>query len=164
ATRQRRRSRMYRTAGLLVLSLAVGFAAPAGAADQLLPGKKLLLRTGRLNMTAKSPSVAVPAAPASDPTLVGASLEIRAASGEIATIALPASNWTKNGPGTIYKFKNPDAPAGPSAMKVAMKKQAKQVRLYAKSSGITLDESTQTRIGLILAMGPTRYCVLFGGT
>lgn len=120
-------------------------------------------------MVAKSPSIVAPTSGGiDDPTLHGASLEIRAASGEFAIFSLPFQNWSKNEAATIYKFKNPDAPGAPSEVKLALVKGGKLVRITAKDTGITLDELTQTRIGLVLNMNlttrNTRYCVLFGGT
>ncbi|HEV7734637.1 MAG TPA: CocE/NonD family hydrolase [Candidatus Binatia bacterium] len=147
-----------------VVSMLLLSTAGAHAADRLIPGRSLAMsaRSGRqqLSFTAKSPLIATNG---SDPRTTGAVLAIVVAdSGESATIDLPASRWTANGNGTAYKFKNPDAPAGPSAVKVALLKNG-SLKVKARSTGISLNEPSQSAIGLVLTTGDTRYCALFGG-
>ena len=139
---------MSKLSALLVIAVLTVSAAPAAAVDQLLPGKKLRVYNtgggGKLSLLVKTPLIIAPTSGgSSDPTTTSASLEIRAASGETATFSLPASNWTKKPDGSLYKFKNKDAPAGPSEVKVTMLKDGSKIKVSARSTGITLDESSQ---------------------
>src|SRR5262245_53805631 len=91
------------------------------ATDHLQGGQKLALKTssggGKLVFASKTPPVVLPA---ESPLTAGATLEIvNPLSGETATFALPAGGWTQKA-GTLYKFTNKDAPAGPSPVKVAV--------------------------------------------
>jgi len=148
--------------------LALG-AARARAADQLLPGRSLVLRTSgssaqRAAFSSKAPGLVAPTVGGpGDPTVVGATFAIRAASGESAAFSLPASNWSVNAAGTVFKFRNRSAPSGPSQVKVALLRQHAGLRLSARATGITLDEPSQGSIGIIFTSGTMRYCALFGG-
>jgi hypothetical protein len=139
------------------------------AVDQPLPGLRLTLRGGtrpRATVIMKSSEVVAPTpGNADDPTAAGAALTIfNPDSGESGTFQLPAANWTVNSSGTMYKFKNTQAPDGPSAVKLALIKNARQVKVSARATGVTLDEPTQGSIGVVLDLGngAHRYCVLFG--
>ena len=98
---------------LLAIILVAGTAAEVGAADQLLPGKQVLLRSPtsgkqRAVWTAKTDTLVAPAPGSpSDPTLHGGSLAIVSGRGELASFPLPASNWERRGTGAVYRFKNP---------------------------------------------------------
>lgn len=143
--------------------------ASAHAAEQLVPGHRLALRRSpsgreRLLFIARSPSLAAPApGSADDPTQVGATLGIRAGSGETAVLDLPPSLWSRNASGTAYRFRNRTAPAGPSPVRLAMIRDRSGVRVMARTTGITLDEATQGSIGLLFTTGSLRYCALFDG-
>jgi hypothetical protein len=88
---------------LLVLSM-IGTAFDA-AADQLMPGQKLVLkapagRPARMVWSVKSASLTPPApTSADDPTSGGATLTLSAQSGETASRALPAGKWRHSGRG-----------------------------------------------------------------
>ena len=150
---------------LLVCILVAGTAAEVAAADQLLPGKQVLLRAPasgkqRATWTVKSDTLVAPTpGGGSDPTLNGGSLAIVSGRGEVATFPLPASNWERRGTGAVYRFKNPAAPGAPSPVKVALLRDGR-VKVSAKASGITLNEASQGSIGLVLTLGATRYCSL----
>ena len=150
---------------LASLALAGLCAVPAAATDYPLPGKKLaMMAHGSRQMTvfvAKAPLVVLPSP---DPTVSGAKLRIvNPTSGESDVIDLPASGWTKNAAGNLFKFGNPSAPGGSSPVKVALVKQKKGIKLVAKATGITLNEPAQESVGLVLAFGRVHYCALFGG-
>jgi hypothetical protein len=150
-----------------MMALLASTATPAGAVDQLVPGRKLVVRVGRYGgqkvvFVARGPGITAPASGANDPTESGARLEILAQSGESAAFDMPASNWTTNAAGTVFKFKNASAPAGPSEVEIAYLRNG-SVKVSAKSTGITLDEPSQGEIGIILETGSNRYCARFGG-
>ena len=102
----------------VVLSCALWALAPqARAADQGITGKKLLLKsTAKLVLLSKDPSISIVG---SDP-VGGADSSITFDDGtNSATLSLPASNWSTNGSGTLFKYKNTSAPSGPSVVKIA---------------------------------------------
>jgi hypothetical protein len=149
----------------LVAIVLLGWVLPA-AADQPLSGHSLLLKTtspGRpaLKLFIKDGGFAVPApASANDPRTGGATLRLKAASGETASLDLPAAGWKLDKTGTGYKFKNPN-PAGP--VKSAVARGGKSLKLTALTSGITLDEPSQGSVSILFVMGTSGYCSTFGG-
>jgi len=150
---------------LLVALAVVACALSARAADQLLPGRSLMMNDSardRLMLLVRDSSLTVPTPGGlDDPRTYGASLEIHAASGEEATISLPASGWTLNHAGTAYHFHG----SGPTAtVKLSAVEAGSKLKIVTRTTGITLDEPSQGSIGLVFVMGTTRYCVLFGGT
>ena len=153
------------TAAVALLMLGTG---AASANDRLTPGRKLWLsdRAGRQRVAfvAKSPVIVAPTPQGSDdPTSVGASLRlVNPSSGESASFDLPASHWSRNASGTLYKFKNSAAPAPPSEVKIALLRTGR-LKVSARASGITLNELSQGSIGVVLSAGSVRYCALFGG-
>ena len=76
----------------------------ARAADLGIAGKKLLLKsTPHLVLLSKDPSISITG---SDP-VGGSGSSITFADGtNTATLALPLSNWSTNGSGTLFKYKN----------------------------------------------------------
>src|SRR5262245_66234130 len=87
---------------------ALLLAAPlARAADQLMPGGKLLLKSasGRetLSFKCRGPLTAPARGSGDDPTSVGATLEIRnPGTMETATLSLPSMHWTLSG--TTFRY------------------------------------------------------------
>jgi len=138
---------------------------PSAAVDYPLPGKSLAMKAkGSKQMTGFVSKTVLPVLPDPDPTVSGGKLRIvNPTSGESSVVDLPASGWSKNHAGNVFKFKNPSAPGGSSPVKVALVKQKKGITLAAKTTGITLDEPTQGNVGLVLAFGKVHYCALFGG-
>lgn len=96
--------------------------------------------------------------PAASPTIVGARLDVEADSGETASFDLPASGWTVNGTETRYVFRNPLAPNGPSPVKRVALRAGRGLRVFARASGITLDEGMQGTMTLVLTVGSDLYC------
>jgi parallel beta-helix repeat protein len=147
---------------MLPLVLLVAQTAPAE--DQPVPGQRLRLRASSVRQlaiwVARSPDIVADAGGTSDPTIVGASLEIASAAGETATIALPATHW--RGSRGVFRFRNPDAPGGTSAVRRATLR-AGRLSIRASQTGITLDEASQGAIRVALTVGTKRYCSLFGG-
>src|SRR5262249_28460775 len=148
-----------------LLAIALTLAAsvlPANAADQLLPGRSLVLRSSsssqRGKFAARSDTIVAPAPGGpDDPTTAGATLEIIAGSGESATLAMPAAGWTANQAGTAYRFRSSDQA---SAVKASLLKNGSRLKVVARTTGITLDEPSQGSIGLVFTVGTIRYCAL----
>jgi hypothetical protein len=104
-----------------------------------------------------------PAPGPDDPTAVGATLKIvNPTSGESASVDLPSSSWSASSSEVQYKFKNPAAPSGPSAVRVALLRNG-SIKVRAESTLISLNETSQGSLGVVLSVGSTRYCALFGG-
>ena len=141
---------------------------PVGAADQVLPGRSLSMRTptsGRqraLTFIVRSSGLTAPAPGGpDDPRTAGATLRVQAASGENATVSLPASGWSANQAGTLYRFSG----SGPlAAVKASIVKAGSTLKVIARTTAITLDEPSQGSISLVFTVGTTQYCAEFGGT
>src|SRR5581483_5004987 len=151
--------------GLVVISWLVADTRTARAVDQTLPGTKLDIRDAStrrsLVFQTKSSAVVAPSGPDA-PTTVGATFQVfNPNSGESATFDMPAANWSVNSTGTMFRFRNRSAPAGPSAVKLAVIKDGRLIKVSAKDSGLTLDEPTQGSVGIVLTSGTRRYCALF---
>ena len=160
---------MKTAAAICAITLVASSPGRASAAEQLLPGRMLTMRAAasgaqRMLFLARSTAIAAPTPGGpDDPTIVGATLALRAASGESAAFDLPASSWSVNAAGTAYKFRNPSAPAGPSAVRMALVKDHATARVAARATGITLDEPSQGSIAVIFTSGTLRFCASFGG-
>ena len=152
--------RRFGRRGALAVAITATLSAPALAADHLQDALKLILRdasTGsRLTYVTKVPVIGMPT---EQPYVVGATLTIKALSGETATLQMPADGgWSTNSGGTLHRFINKLAPGGPSEVKLALIKAGTVLKVVAKSSGITLDEDSQDSISVILEVGGDRWC------
>ena len=148
----------------------------AHAVTLLLPGLRLVLKdtTGRQKavLTVKNPAVTVPLPGGpDDPTAIGGTIQIlNPDTGENVVFDMPASNWSVNSSGT-YRFFNRDAPAPPSEVKLLILKPGLiKVRAGCRPcapprvfepAGMTLNESSQGSIGIVLTVGSRTYCNLF---
>ena len=96
---------MKRTATLLVMLVAAA-AGRVHAVEQPVPGRMLTLRVlpsgaQRMLFVVRSSAIVAPThGGPDDPTIVGATVSLRAASGESAALDLPASGWSLNTAGT----------------------------------------------------------------
>ena len=96
---------MKRTATLLV-TLVAAAAGRVHAVEQPVPGRMLTLRVlpsgaQRMLFVVRSSAIVAPThGGPDDPTIVGATVSLRAASGESAALDLPASGWSLNTAGT----------------------------------------------------------------
>jgi len=159
---------MMRLLAALVITALAPWAAIA--VDYPVTGKKLVMvRTPSGNEVFVFISRDVIRAPlpggAEDPTLVGATLVVRSGNtSESVTFDLPADHWTSNSSGTTFRYRNTQAPNGPSAVKMTRIRNGSLLKVGARATGITLNESSQGSIELLLSSGTRRYCVTFGGT
>lgn len=140
------------------IAVAIGLASTVLAEDHPQDARKLALRdtaSGSFSWVTTFPG---PVQPAVDPTAVGAGLRMTAGTGEDVFWLLPAAGWTANDAGTIYRYRNPMAPAGASPVKLAVLKVGRALRVVAKASGLTLDEPSQGTVVVQLTVGSDVYC------
>jgi predicted esterase len=156
---------LHRWSGSLVvvLSCALWAAAPqVRAADQGVTGKKLLLKSApQLVLLSKDATISTTG---SDP-VGGSDSSITFDDGtNSATLALPSGNWTANGAGTAFNYRNSSAPAGPSAVKVAKVKPG-LLKVVAKGLPVPVPNGPKT-INVVLSLdgGTNKYCMKFTGT
>src|SRR5262245_1263926 len=94
-------------------------AGPAFAVDQLIAGKKLLItnpasgaQNNKIVYLSKDTTIALPGDATEDPRCNpdgsnSAQLKVSSvATGETVTIPLPCGNWTVNGAGSLYKYRD----------------------------------------------------------
>ena len=147
----------------VTLSCALcGVATQARAADQGIGAKKLLLKsTPKLVLLSKDAGIS---SIGSDP-MHGADSSITFSDGtNTATLPLPAGNWSTNGSGTLFKYKNASAPGGASSVKIAEVK-AGLLKVAGKGLPIPVPNGAGTiSVVLSLAGGTNRYCMTFAGT
>ncbi|TMA99176.1 MAG: hypothetical protein E6J70_13435 [Deltaproteobacteria bacterium] len=93
---------MKSAAAIAIIALVASLPCRARAVEQLLPGRMLTMRAAasgsqRTLFVGRSSAIVAPTPGGpDDPTVVGATLALRAASGESAAFDLPASNWSVN--------------------------------------------------------------------
>jgi hypothetical protein len=143
------------------LSIAVLGIGPAGGTDQGITGKKLLLKSSKFVLLSKDPGITHAG---SNP--VGAadsSITFDDGSGPV-TVALPANLWTVNTAATLFKYKNPDAPAGPSLAKSAKVKSG-LLKAVGKGAPVAVPNGPAS-IDVVFTLdgGTNKYCMTFTGT
>lgn len=163
----KRRPRWSRNAALMRSAVATSVfllraVSDANAADQGIAGTKLLLKsTAKLVVLARDPSISIGG---SDP-IGGADSSLRFDDGSIAvTFGLPASLWSTNGAGTLFKYKNASAPGGPSAVKLAKLKPG-LIKVVANALPFAVPNGAAS-IDVVLSLdgGTNTYCMTFSGT
>ena len=156
---------MRRTTSILpLLFAATMLAGPAYAAIHMVPGKRIVARSGgseRLVFVTTTPTLTVPARGGpDDPLLVGAVLQvINPTTQEFANLPLPAANWTVNGAGTTYRYRG-----RVGTVRSVLLRAGRRLRIQSRGVGITLDETAQGSLGLNLVSGAQQYCAVFGGS
>ena len=154
-----------RLAALLAVALSCALWAltsHAGAANQGITGKKLLLKgTTKLVMLSKDPGISIAG---SDP-VGGSDSSITFDDGtHTATLSLPASNWSTNGSASKLKYKNTAAPSGPSIVRIAEVKPG-LLKVVAKGSAVPVPNGPGTiHVVLSLDGGTNTYCMTFTGS
>jgi acetyl esterase/lipase len=147
----------------IALSCALWALTPqAHAADQGITGKRLLLKSRpKLVLLSKDPSINIMG---SDP-VGGSDSSITFDDGaNAATLSLPSSNWSTNGSGSLFKYKNASAPSGPSVVKIA-KVKAGLLKVVAKGLPVPIPNGPGTiHVVLSLDGGTNVYCMTFAGT
>ncbi len=134
----------------------------ARAADHGITGRKLLLKsTPKLVLLSKDPGINITG---SDP-VGGSDSSLTFDDGTTtATLTLPASNWSANGSGTSFTYKNKSAPAGPSVVKIARLKSG-LLKVVAKGLPVPVPSGPGS-IDVVLRLdgGTNVYCMTFTGT
>ncbi|MDX2167587.1 MAG: alpha/beta hydrolase [Deltaproteobacteria bacterium] len=148
------------TVALAIALLAA--ALPAGAAEHAVSGRKLLLKSpAKLILLAKDGGIVLGG---SDP-VGGADSSITFNDGtNVASLSLPASNWSANSTGSQFKYKNSAAPGGPSVVKTAKIKSG-LLKVVANGLPIPVPNGPAT-ISVILRLDGTTnvYCMTFTGS
>jgi hypothetical protein len=170
-------------ATLLAVATVGGYVAAADAADQLVPGKRLVIfnrvpdqeHRNRLTVLGKSGSLAIePPGSAGDPTCDGAGggggriTFTSMTSGESHTTELPCQNWTGRKTGS---WRYNDVKMLDGTCKRVEIRSTRTVRALCYGRGPTVLDfdlrqgEPQDPIDVVLELGttPERYCMTFGG-
>jgi hypothetical protein len=166
----------------LGVAVAVGvasclLASPVQALDQPVDAVKLVLKRSAggsqsLVFVSRDPDVLFPAVGSGDDPATGspggALLDLFSATEGSAALAVPPGEgtpgWTVAAGGVPrFRFRNPDAPAGVSPVRVVVLKQGRVLRVVAKTTGLPL-AVPQLAVGIRITTGTLRTCALFGGT
>jgi hypothetical protein len=160
--------------GIALVAAFVTCGGSAVAVDQGLVGKKLLILNPLSGPTAnkvvyvsKDATTALPADTTEDPRCPAAGSNSSqltvgsVSSGETFTIALPCGNWTVNGAGNSYKYKDPSG----ASCKVVIIKSGKLNKAVCKGAQVNYDLTAidQTKVDIVLRAGsaPRRWCASF---
>ena len=146
------------TCTVVVLLGAVG---RTHAANQGITGKKLLLKSSKFVLLSKDPSITIAGSDAVGGSDSSVSFDM---GGGPVPLALPKTLWGANGAGTLFKYKNPDAPSGPSVVKVA-KVAGGLLKAVGKGAPFAVPNGAATiNVVLSLDAGTNTYCMTFTGT
>jgi hypothetical protein len=151
----------------LAASLSAATAFAADEADELMPGRILLIRSGILAKFIAKPATTfdLPDS-ANDPTLEGASLSVFDTAGAASdTFPLPAGGWKGLGSpagSKGYKYKGLGSIADPCRVVLV---KSNIVKATCKGAGINLPTPFSGDAGIVLAVGTDTktYCAQFGG-
>jgi hypothetical protein len=142
---------------------------PQICTDRPISGAKLTLSISssgkqKAAFVSKDPNLLFPVpASGNDPSGAGATVDLFSKNEGEASFNLPATNWTRNGSGTVYKFSNKLAPGGPSSVKITVIKKGKGIKLSGKATGLPLTGS-QGSVGIRIRTGFERNCALFASS
>ena len=144
----------------------------AFAADQEIVGKKLLLKNpggapsanNKIVFLSKDTSIAQPAGATEDPrcapngtaTTGNASAALTVTGSDSFSIPLVCDNWTVNGAGNLFKYK--DSSGG--SCTVVLVKNGKLVKAVCKGTQVDYDlNAAEVSVDVVLRSGPSnRYC------
>jgi hypothetical protein len=151
------------------LGLALALAAPSLAMDVPVMGTKVVIRdrgtSRKVVFVSKDSTVPFPdPGSADDPTAGtpgGAVIEV-VTPGAVAQIAIPAGPGWEAGDGT-YRYANRLAPDGPTTVRSLMQREGRVLKVKAKDLPLSLAAPLGS-VGIRVAMGSTRACVLFAGS
>ena len=144
-------------------------ATPALSADQLIPGKIMIVKPGSLAKVISKGAFTLPTG-ADEPTTAGGSLLIKDLGDPMNanTYSLPAAGWKGLGnPAGSKGFKYKGAGSGSDPCKVVLIK-TNLVKAVCKGAGVTLTTpftAPPAEVAANLSSGPgTSYCSEFGGS
>jgi len=172
------------TLAILLAAATLGGSATARAADQFVPGMRLVITNrlpdqehrNRLTVTGRSGSVSIqPPGSAGDPTCTGEGggggrLTVRSAlTGETHTTELPCENWTGRKAGS-WRYNDREMDEGTCKRVEIRSNRTVRALCYGRGPSV-LDfdlrpGDRQDPIDVVLEVGavPERYCMRFGGT
>jgi hypothetical protein len=163
---------------MTAFAFAAAFALCGGsalAADQKLVGKKLLIKNpggtpsanNKVIFLSKDTSLLQPSGVTQDPrcspdgtaTSGGASASLTVTGSDSFTIPLTCDNWTVNGSGNLFKYKDTTG----ATCTVVLVKDGKLVKAVCKGTQVDYDlGAAETSVDVVLRSGPTnRYCSNF---
>jgi hypothetical protein len=159
-----------RAVGILAVLAPWLLLGPARAADQPIDGVKLVLkRTASAEMlvfVSRDPdAIFPPIGGADDPstgTPGGMSIDLFSVGEGTAGLTVPSGlGWSASaGPPARFKFRNGDAPAGPSPVRLALLKEGRVLKVSAKAVGLPL-VAAQGAVGIRITTGTLRSCARF---
>jgi hypothetical protein len=165
--------------GALVRSLSAAFVislsvcTAAQAVDRPIDGQRLVLKKvgagTKLTFVSRDPAFLFPAiGGADDPATVGATVELFSQSEGQASLDMPAGvgnpGWNAaSGSPSSHRFRNGDAPGGISAVRVAVLREGKVLKIVAKDAGLPL-AGVQGAVGIRITTGTLRSCARFAGS
>ena len=160
--------------GVAFVAALVACGGSALAVDQTLVGKKILIlnplsgpANNKLVYLSKDTTIALPANPTEDPRCPAAgsnSAQLTVSSvssGEDFTIPLPCGNWTVNGAGNTYKYKDTTG----ATCKIVIIKGGRLNKAVCKGTQVSFDLTNvdQVSVDVVLRAGsaPRRWCSEF---
>lgn len=155
--------------GFVLFVLACGGASmpyATFAQQELIPGKRLIVKPNTLAKFLAKGTFPLPAEPANDPSLLGATIRFAdtapGGAGDV-TFPLPAQNWHslgKPGGATGFKYRGTGAPDDPC--KVVLIKET-VVKAVCKGAAVALMPPAVGSVAVELTVGttPRRYCAEF---
>jgi hypothetical protein len=152
-----------------VVALLVCASSAVALQDELLPGTTLALRQGkrkgeRLVIVSKSSVPAPLPGGADDPRLTGARVDIgNPTTQEWARLEAPATGWSVNELGTLFRFENPSPKDRLDEPVRVVIRHGKGLKVVSHAIGLTLDEPAQRSLAVVVTSGDRRYCLFFGG-
>lgn len=151
-------TRQARSSALVTVAMLLVAAGAAGAADYGIGAKKLLLKSsGKIVLVSKEMILG-----GADP-LGGTDswISFDAGSGPV-TLSLPKTLWTANSSGTALKYKNDQAPAGPSVVKIVKAKDG-LLKVTGKGLPFAVPSGAATVHVVVNLGGVNTYCMTFAG-
>ena len=147
----------------------------AFAVDQLISGKKLLITNppsgaanNKIVYLSKDATIANPGGATEDPRCTpdgsdNAALVVSSSTtSESVSIALPCANWTVNGAGTLWKYKDTSG----ASCKIVLIKGGKLQKAVCKGTQVAFDLGIdQVNVALKVRTGttPRQWCTAFNG-
>ena len=148
----------------------------AFAVDQLITGKKLLITNpgsgptnNKIVYLSKDTTIALPAGATEDPRCTpdgsdnAALIVSSSATAESVSIALPCANWTVNGAGTLYKYKDTTG----ATCKIVLIKGGKLQKAVCKGVQVSYAlGANQVSVDVKVRSGtaPRQWCTAFNAT
>lgn len=141
--------------------------------DHPISAGKLLLKrssSGKETFVLSSSDAAFPFPPVGsddDPSTNGATVEVLSATGEHTKYTLPPgpgsrAGWAvKTGTVASYRYRNGDAPGGPTPVRLLRLKEGKNFKVVSRRVGLALLEA-QDSVAIRISNGKNRVCALFG--